>query len=335
MANNVHSYDWKIDSVDMISNNLCKFNFTSQKYCVRLRVDPFTLFGKYFNMRIEGKEGLRPYTCVLSLTKEHIHKRREVFIKFIANTKLFSSPSLMSKGAESTVGPERRDTEELPLVVKKAKGFSAFLFNSRKGSAVFNLLGPFGSGLGIHKFSSGKFCLIGMGTGNNCFIDFVDFLARKMLFDYAVVELGLPKEDYDPWQSDFELSFFNNPSFSFYLSFSSAVEFEECFGENLMMIANISESLKSKGKPSALIGKILIRVTRDMGSIEKELYPGISFIDEKLTEKNTRPTLSRLGIQFKGDEHCDMEKLIANGNQKFLIGINKGLGSLNNKMIIC
>ena len=97
------------------------------------------------------------------------------------------------------------------------------------------------------------------------------------------------------------------------------------------MICHIHEKA-----PSKLLGKIIVRISsKSRGRVDAELYPGVIFVEEKLIKSNLRSTLSRLGVAFKGEKECDLEKAVANGDQLFLKTVHKGLGAFGDRLTIC
>lgn len=74
--------------------------------------------------------------------------------------------------------------EKLPLLIKQGSNFSLSFFKGAHNKPIYSVFGPFGNGLGIQKYSTGKHILVGMGTATSCYADFVDFLAKKLLLDH-------------------------------------------------------------------------------------------------------------------------------------------------------
>jgi hypothetical protein len=82
-----------------------------------------------------------------------------------------------------------------------------------------------------------------MGTGCNVFVDFVEFLTRKLMFEYASQNLSqIDPKEIDFWNQDLSMAFINEVRFSFYLSFRDFAEFEKIFGENMRMICAIKKA---------------------------------------------------------------------------------------------
>lgn len=153
---------------------------TSSKFSLDFRSDCFLTFGTFFNLRIREVSGVRQYSCILSMCPAFQAKKREIFKNFLEASSLYQDSTLNHKFDHSL-------KDAIALVIKhtKGSGFGSKLIKSQHNQQIFDLRGPFGQGLGIRRFSYGLYCLLGMGTGCNVYIDFVEFLARKLMFDYA------------------------------------------------------------------------------------------------------------------------------------------------------
>lgn len=320
MDNMNHKYTFQIASNEPIKPYIAIIYFKSSNHKFSLSPDPFQYFGKFFNLRIDGKIGCRQYSCVMSLSPDHVQFRQGLYKKFLDYTGLYSEV----KFNESTTTLENPNTtiNALPLVIKKyskSKGFSKKIYSAQQGKSIYEIRGPFGVGLGIKKFSYGRYCFFGMGTGNNAFVDLIDFLARKMVYDYTHKFHGEEQANQmDPWKSDFDLIFQNDIQFSFYMSFKTGTEFERLFGENLKMISKIKQKYDTN-----VVDKILVRCTEKNG-LDHSNYPGVDFLQNKVESSVLKTFLSRLGANFEGGK-CNIGKVIAVGNRKFTNEISEGI----------
>lgn len=161
-----------------------------------------------------------------------------------------------------------------------------------------------------------------MGTATNIYIDFIDFLTRKMIYDYTKEHLPeVDKAEMDPWKNDFEMCFTNDVRFSFYLSFKTVKEFEQVFGENMKMISEI----KSK-TDSTIVDQIVVRTSEFVDSGTKEKYRNVNFLDsnQKIQENVFRSILCKLGATFENESN-NVGRVICAGNKKFTDSIHTGM----------
>lgn len=320
MDNGFIKFTYKIASSEPIKPYIAIIYFKSEDHKFSTEPDPFLSFGRYFNLRIMNKSGCRQYSCVMSLSPDHIQFRQGLFKKFLNLSQLYSEERYDL--STTTLEFPNTSIDALPLVIKKysnSKGFSRKIYTAQQNQKLYEIRGPFGVGLSIKKFSYGKYCLFGMGTGNNAFIDLFDFLARKMIYDYTEEFHGEEKaKEMDPWKSDFDVIFKNDIQLNFYMSFKTGTEFEKLFGENLKMICKIKEKMKTN-----VVNKILVRYTEKNG-LNHSNYPGIDFLENKIKPGVMKTFLSRLGVNF-GNKKCDLTKAIVVGSKAFSTIISEGL----------
>jgi hypothetical protein len=256
------------------------------------------------------------------LTRDYIQYKKGILKLFLEHSRLYSDSSI-ENSITDIVNPSTV-AGALPFLIKKASenGFSGSILKGRHNTNSYCITGPFGNGLEIKKFSYGLHCLIGMGSGCNVFIDFVDYLTRKMMYDYTVDHIpGLDANSLDIWRQDLDMVFKNDVKFSFYLSFKSFKEFESIFGENIRMISEIKNA-----KNYNLVDKIVVRLTESVPGDVKDLYKSVTFLEpnSKIQENVFRSILCKLGATFENDVN-NVGRVICAGNRKFTDAIHMGM----------
>lgn len=321
--NNIETvYDWSISHVEPLSQKIACFYFKAKDTSVLLSFNPFEYFGKYVNLRRKGLYDVKQYSIIYTQSPEY-QTTKEYIVKF-ANNKYGFMPGAQSESVKLEDFEEYPTTSQSLLIMMKRQGkFSKGVFGSAKNKAQYSIKGPFGSGLKINRFSFGKHIILAMGTGVNPFIDFIDFILRKSIFEFARETDGIEfARKFDPWKSDMELSFGNKLSFSFYLSFASSEFFIKTVADDLNMIKAI-ESKSNVG----LVRSVKCRIANETNELAQN-YQNLDFTKEKVTTKNIKSILKELGAEFDEQGKCDVEKLVVCGKRELLNTVRSSLSSL-------
>lgn len=355
MVNNKHFFDFGVVSIESISAGYEVAHLKSANVEICLTENPFTIFGKYFNVRVNGWNGLFPFDVVLSRSETFAKVKINLLAYFFQafpklKTPFFADISapvpaeVLYKTAQKALrrastqeniefisgtvdvsAPLEIRTPSIGLVLKTGSNeYSRKLRNSATSSTIFDLKGPFGPGLGISRFSYGGHLLFGEDSGCLAFLDFMDYLTRYYIYMYAKTQLNKKRDELDllnPFKDDFELSFTNCPTFYFYLVLDSKSEFEALAQRDAYILARLEQELKL-----GLIGGISIRLGRSELNAGDNL-PGVTFTKTKSLQKDMIGiALSELGIQ-KGELNQKVEKAIGVGSKNFIVELRHSLSS--------
>lgn len=124
MENKSKGYKFGIETTIVVNPNIMIAFFKSSTHTIGLGTDPFQLFGTFFNMRIKGMSGVKQYSTVLSLSRDHIQYKRGLFKKFLGYSKLYNNKTIEASTTD-IVNPNTV-ANSLPLLIKKqgSSGFS-------------------------------------------------------------------------------------------------------------------------------------------------------------------------------------------------------------------
>jgi hypothetical protein len=342
--NDTASFDWNISKITDVTGTLARVSFRSKGFKVNLSGNAFCTFGKYFNIRFKGTDEIRPYSCTLSQTQEHFEVKQRLIARFAADNawlKLHSREVTIqdTKLLEQMAGTLETEEnakevqivkikdgenggkfarlqilgEALTLVIKQGKGkCTSKIFNQPLNLNNYDIRGPFGSGLGISRFASGKIVCIGQGTGCNPFLDLLDFITRYYIYMYPLHNgTGVPDPLLDPFKDDFKFTFNNNLTFSFVLCFKNKKDFEEFYLTDLSIISQMEAKVGIK-----LVNRIMVYIS-NLDSMYPQKYPEIEFTTIKLDLKAINDLFGKLGVT-KDNVSESLEKVILCGKRPFV-----------------
>jgi len=355
MINNKHFFDFSVASMESISSSYEVAHLKSGKVEICLTENPFNYFGKYFNVRVSGWDGLYPFDVVLSKSETFAKVKKNVLAYFFQAFPELKSPIFADVGApvpgevlyksapkvlrkssthenmESIGGsvaistPLEIRTSSIGLVSKGgSNAYSRKLRNTPSNTTIFDLKGPFGPGLGISRFSFGGYLIFGEDTGCLSLIDFLDYLSRYYIYMYSKTKLQKTEEELEilnPFKDDFELTFNNNPVFYFYLVLTDKSEYEAFVQRDAYILATLEKELKL-----GVFGGISIRLARPELNVGDNLA-GVNFTKTKTLQNNEIETaLTELGIK-KGELNQKVEKAIVVGSKNFILELKHSLSS--------
>lgn len=353
MVNNKNFFDFAVISRDALSHTFDVVHLKSGKVEVCLTESPFSTFGKYFNLRVNGWNGVQPFDVVLSKSETFVKIKKNLLAYFFQafpdlKTPIFAdvaapvpgealyktAPKVIRKSStheefESSIAvapvttPLEIRTPSISLVMKSGSSeFSKKLRNIALETTLFDLKGPFGPGLGITRFSFGGHLLVGEDAGCLAYADFLDYLARYYIYAYTKTKLKKTDEELgllNPFKDDFDLTFTNSPVFYFHFALDTKSEFEGLFQRDLYILAKLEEELKL-----GLVGGISIRLNRSEMNVGDNL-PGVTFTKTKSLENREIGTvLQELTIQ-KGELNKKVEKAIVAGSKNFILELKGSL----------
>ena len=175
---------WRLVGREDISKTTARFDFKCEYFKVKMFGSGLSWFGRHFIVGFWGQlDPIRTYTQCLALIPEH-QQLRNLFYAYFEE---------IMKGGDG-VKPEfqfpaelaePRDTLSLFIkIYPSAKGFSKALYNlEHKESHFFSIQGPFGRGLEIKEETQGTIYILCAGTGLLPFVDFLNYLLYKTLYD--------------------------------------------------------------------------------------------------------------------------------------------------------
>ena len=364
MRNDSFFYDFAVSNSETLSPDLVRFCLKSKNVKISLSENPFQIFGKNFNVRMKANLTLGPFNSVISqtnLAKTVKNNLIAIFIEMFPKFKGMGFGGVGSSEAMSTLilksisMPRRKsnasphndllpkgqtqnittiadiEDDALCLVFKPhIHAFATRLANVPIKSEIFDIRGPFGTGLGISRFSSGNIILAGQGSACLAFVDFIDFIARMYMYRYAKKMLegqmnssssGSTLADLDPYKDDFEETFNNNLSLSFYLSFRNKADFEALYKRDFQIITALETELKLN-----IVKSVVVRLKKE-DFIQENQYPALHFTQTRIEEKTMPELVQLLGFPEQGLGE-KVEKVIAAGNKKFCDQLKEGMSKL-------
>ncbi|KRX05976.1 hypothetical protein PPERSA_01054 [Pseudocohnilembus persalinus] len=164
-------------------------------------------FGKYFQVKLEHNDKRRLYTIVNCLNQDNIKFRQQLLGNFISiyhfkqineyfkhvQNIFINFPEFVStnfKNGKVDKMPEYSDN--LKLCIKKykpeEKTLSSLIFQSLNKQLYVK--GPLGQGLQIGNIGQGKIAIIVAGTGVLPFLDLLNFMLQKVIYEVAKKEIG-------------------------------------------------------------------------------------------------------------------------------------------------
>jgi hypothetical protein len=355
MRNDNFKYDFAVVGSETLSPDLVKFCIKSNNVKISLSENPFQTFGKCYNIRVRNSQYLGCFNSVLSQTLLALRIKKNLqaifFDKFPnlrgATFKSIPAPEPMRPMIDkNSVVPRRKTSlkgvnegaqnvqpvapvlteiqdESLCLVFKpNINAFATRLTHVPVKSEIFDVRGPFGTGLGINRFTYGGIILAGHGSACLSFVDFIDFLARMYMYKYAKIRWGKDGtskgysiEDLDPYKDDFEECFTNSFSVSFYLSLTNYKEFEALYAQDLQLISQLETELGL-----GVFRRAVIRLKNEDATIDQR-YPGVVFTKTRIQSKNIPELLTQLDFQ----QVQKVEKVISAGRKSFCDELRFGL----------
>lgn len=205
--------EWILAERKMVSGTTATLHFKSSQIKVKLTCQGIEWMGRHYIITHQGKS--RPYTNCTALANEAVTYRKSMTEHFQVLTK---------KGKPTTLAPLPEFIDYLPFCVKQYEGPAALskkLVSADQGLQ-YKIEGPIGRGLEIPKEFSGHVLMIAGGTGILPFIDLLDFLLKKAIYEICKRD-GMdssfvhPKQDYS--------SFFPGAKFTFIGAFRSVDDF--------------------------------------------------------------------------------------------------------------
>ena len=356
MRNDNFKFDFGITSLGSLAPEISVAYFKSQHVRLRLTESPFLVFGKSFSIRIKGSKNIEQFPAILSQSPLALCIKKNILALFFQSFPGYKGDTfsdvglatdmttLLTKSAKPLKVVERRDElipdgqsrvaepvsdildDTLPIIfVRNSSDFARRFTTIPAKSSIFDIRGPFGIGLGITRFSSGEYILVGQGSANLCYVDFIDYLTRFYIYSYAKaksVEQGIANTqqlltDLDPFHDDLEFTFPNALKIHLYLAFKNKRDFEALFMRDFILLTELEAELKL-----GIIGNIVVRLPK-IDSTYKDRLVHVRFEQTKVSIKDFQQTLASLGLD-KNTPSKKVERVVICGRKEFCREWRKG-----------
>lgn len=214
---------WTIKSKTILSRSIMKLDFYNPNVSVSNYMKGVKWIGRHFSISLaDKKNSMRIYTTVLCFTKFNTDFRNHLinYYKSLTDNKPFQTELL-------TIDEKFSNT--LPFIVKKyshsSNSFSSLLHDST--DQIFDLKGPFGLGLEINEKTTGNIVIICCGTGILPFVDFLDYLLKKSIYNILNKLFGKEAaEKGNPFKENYNASFGERINVKLFAAFKDQEEFE-------------------------------------------------------------------------------------------------------------
>lgn len=177
----------------------------------------------------------RLYTVILCFHPENENTREALLSTLKAKEEKLSLPSI------SPVLPELQNT--LTLIIKPynyKNTLSSFIQSS--DHLAYQIQGPFGNGLGIDVKSDSQYVFYAGGTGILPFLDFFDYLLRKVVHTVLSDEFNEKAEKCNPYNEDYKGAFGPNFKIHVFAAFENESDF---YGKEILLpLYHISKKYK-------------------------------------------------------------------------------------------
>jgi hypothetical protein len=204
---------WFLDSCKMVSPTTAVLQFKSQGLKVKLACKGLDWMGRHFT--VSDNQKCRPYTNCTALATE-AGQYRKAMVEFFHNS--------LKKGGQGKAPELPEFIDYLPFCIKQYEGPTAISKKLVTGDQglTYQIEGPIGRGIEIPKDFSGHVLLVAGGTGILPFVDLLEFLLKKAVYEICKRD-GINHSFIHP-QQDYSV-FFPGATFTFLGAFRTVDDF--------------------------------------------------------------------------------------------------------------
>ncbi|KRX06844.1 hypothetical protein PPERSA_11489 [Pseudocohnilembus persalinus] len=259
---------WNIKKINDYTKTVFLVNLDNNNYQVNNYLEGIDWLGKYFQVKIDGNDKRRLYTVVNCLNKDNTVFRNQL-VEFAFDN--FSNGDVQKM-------PEF--SNELTLCIKRyepqGKTLSSIIYQN-EGNYLY-VKGVCGLGLQLSNIGAGKIYIIAGGTGVLPFLDLLNLMLQKVIFEIAVKEKGVQfaNQNIDIHQIGLE-KMFNDVQIELIASFVNEGEF---YGKDIIVpLAQLCQ----KHNLSYFTNKIRVKSTQKIEgiNIEKRRFEKQFFFEQK------------------------------------------------------
>lgn len=291
---------WHLASreLEMGTADIYRYDFTTDDFQIKFHPANYFSFGRYILLVIKEEENpiLRPYTISSSLSSEN-KIIRSVLVENFEN--LINKREMVKHIDKELISQKNT----LSLFIKNYRHSTEMtyrLHNTISKKTKFSVIGPIGRGLELDPKTSGKICILFIGTGILPFLDFLNFLLYKEIHTYV-------QQNYDEEIArQFELPL------NYELFGKLDITMIGSFGDNpigldiLQSLSRISRITKSM--------KFECHIKADSNNSSTEVNYFRSRIDEQFLKRLYLGDYSRFYICGTSNFNCDVQKVLSKLN---------------------